>query len=78
MYTLAENIYMTGSPYHAYRGNYIIDNGLKSSIFVEDDDLRTSGRPRSPIAPQPYRVNKIEDYEKELLNEKHGAGFSGY
>jgi len=40
MYTLAENIYMTGSPYHAYRGNHIIDNGLKSSIFVEDDDLR--------------------------------------
>jgi len=44
MHPLAENIYMTDSLYHNYRGNHIIDNGLKSSLFFEDYDLRSSGR----------------------------------
>jgi len=42
---------MTGSLYHAYRRNHIIDNGLKSSIFVKDDDLRTSGRNTQKSGP---------------------------
>jgi hypothetical protein len=43
MYPLAENIYVTGSLYHNYQGNHIIDNSLKSSIFDKDNDLRSSG-----------------------------------
>ena len=29
----------TPALYHNYRGIHIIDNGLKSSIFVKDEDL---------------------------------------
>jgi hypothetical protein len=44
MYPFVEYFYMIGSVYHNYRGNNIIDNGLKSSIIIEVVNLRTSGR----------------------------------
>jgi hypothetical protein len=42
MSPLAENIYMTGLLYHNYRRDHIVDNGLKSRFFINDDDLGTS------------------------------------
>ena len=39
MYPLAPAPHRTVCPYHNYEGNNINDNGLKSGIFIEVDDL---------------------------------------
>ena len=44
MYTLAPAPHRTGNSYHTYRGNNIIDYGLKSCIFIEVGCLRSTGR----------------------------------
>jgi hypothetical protein len=41
----------TRHPYHNYRRNNIIDNWLKYCIFVENDDLLTSGSTHQPDEP---------------------------
>jgi len=43
MYPLAPALYETCFSYHTYRGNYIIDNDKKSSIFTKADGLLLSG-----------------------------------
>jgi hypothetical protein len=47
---------MTGSLYHIYRNNYIIDNGLKSSIPFRDDDLRIAGSTKEPDEPNSVKA----------------------
>jgi hypothetical protein len=47
---------MTGSLYHIYRNNYIIDNGLKSSIPFRDDDLRIAGSTQEPDEPNSVKA----------------------
>jgi hypothetical protein len=51
---MAERSCITGSPYHNYRGNQIIDNGLKSIIFVKDDRLRIH---EGALGFRPLKVN---------------------
>jgi len=59
---LSENIYMTCSLYHNYRGNYIIDNRLKSCLFVEEDDLCRTGRIAQNIRLLIFKIaRKIEE-----------------
>ena len=41
IYPLAPTTYETVLSYHNYRGNDIIDNDMKSSIFAEVDGLLT-------------------------------------
>jgi len=43
MTLLASASYKTVPPYHNCRGNKMIDNGLKSSMFIKGDVLLTSG-----------------------------------
>jgi hypothetical protein len=63
MYPSAENIYMTGSLYHNYRGNHIIDNGLKSGIFVEVNDLWITRRSKYI----PYTANTLSTSSPKWL-----------
>jgi hypothetical protein len=65
MHPLVVNIYMIDSLYHNYRGDYIVDNGLKSSIIIEVDDLRSTGScspPSSPEKPPFLKLHVSSDY----------------